>query len=261
MKRSSVVLAVVAAAQATCHQAILTAPPGSTLTLQANPPFVAAFGDVSVVTAVVYEPAGTPVPDGTVVQFFCSIGRIDEQGKTNDGVARVNFVSDSRSGTARCTAISGGGSIAPPPSTITPPSTTVTAAPGASLLAAGTVTAAAGANSATVDIVVGSARPASVRVSAFPSRLREQRTAQITANVFDGSGNPVSNVPVFFSLSNNATHESLESRGQPRFTDNNGQAIDYLTTVYPETSPPRIAVVVTATTANGVSGTTELVIN
>src|SRR5262249_37774786 len=77
--------------------------PGSTIFLQANPPEVAANGGVSLVTALLTEPAGTLVPDGTVVYFFASIGHIDPQGKTNDGIARVNFVSDSRSGKADIT--------------------------------------------------------------------------------------------------------------------------------------------------------------
>ena len=95
-------LALLAAGlQLMCHQVILTAPPGSTITLIANPGFISANGGVSVISALVFEPAGTPVPDGTVVQFFTNLGRIDEQGKTNDGVARVNLVADSRSGLLR----------------------------------------------------------------------------------------------------------------------------------------------------------------
>ncbi len=68
-----------------------------------------AHGGVSVITAIVLEPAafGTPVPDGTVVQFFTTLGRIDEQVKTKNGVARANLVADSRSGEAEITVMSG----------------------------------------------------------------------------------------------------------------------------------------------------------
>src|SRR5262249_17769618 len=74
MSRTKVPLAVAPAIgaipQQSCNQAIMTAPVGSTLTLPANPPFIAANGGVSVISAFVLEPAGTPVADGTVVQFF-----------------------------------------------------------------------------------------------------------------------------------------------------------------------------------------------
>jgi hypothetical protein len=68
---------------------------------------------ISVVSAILVEPAGTFVPDGTEVFFFTDLGRVDEVGKTRNGVARVNFVSDARSGTATVTAISGGPAPAP----------------------------------------------------------------------------------------------------------------------------------------------------
>src|SRR5262245_20112371 len=88
----------------TC-QAILTAPLGTIMVVQANPRTIGANGGVAIISAHLIEPAGTPVPDGTVVQFFTTLGRIEEQGKTNDGVARVKLVSDTRSGTADITAI------------------------------------------------------------------------------------------------------------------------------------------------------------
>jgi hypothetical protein len=58
-----------------CGQAIITAPLGSTMAISINPPFIAANGDTAVVSVLVLEPAGTPVPDGTVVQFFTTLGR------------------------------------------------------------------------------------------------------------------------------------------------------------------------------------------
>lgn len=223
-------------------QAILTAPPGSTILVVVNPPFVEAHGGVSVVSAVLTEDIGTPVADGTVVQFFTNIGRIDEQGKTNDGVARVNFVSDSRSGTAQVTAMSGAAVSEP------------------------------------VEIEVGSVRPARVIVSASPNRLTDSRTSQVIATVLDEFGNPVPNVPVFFEVlagtvvapspspspttpgGTTAPLEFMESQGRPVFTDQDGRARDVFRTRYDRGLPSRVVTVV-ATTANGISDTTQITIN
>lgn len=250
--RAQLALIGLALGQVVCHQAILTAPGGSTITLVANPTFIAANGEVSVVSALVIEPAGTPVPDGTVVQFFTDLGRIEEQGKTNDGVARVNLVSDTRSGTAN-------------------------------------ITAASGANNGTATITIGSGRPSRVIVTADPTRIRsnDPRQARIVANVFDDNGNAIRNVPVFFTVngspvpgpsptptplttstvdavvargSADASTELMASGGAPIYTDTNGQAVDFLQTRYPRDQPPK-EVTVTALTANGVDGTVDVTIN
>jgi hypothetical protein len=259
---SGSLLAPLAILQLTCNQVILTAPPGSTMTLFANPDFVPANGGTSVVTAVVVEPAGTPVPDGTVVQFFTTLGTIEEQGKTNDGVARVNFVADSRSGTATVSALSGGGTVPVPSPTASPTSLPSPVPIGAADARAATAALAVAslANSATVDITVGSALPTRMDLVAVPRAIRGQEQSRLTANVFDTRGNPVFNVPVIFTVSNNATHETLASRGRPVFTNQNGQAVDVLTTVYPPASPPR-SIEVVATTANGVTATVAVGIN
>jgi len=190
------------------------------MVLIANPEFIAAFGGVSVISALVYEPAGTPVPDGTVVQFFTNLGRIDEQGKTNDGVARVNLVSDSRSGTAKVQAFSGG-----------------SAASGDST--------ASGA-SASIEVIIGSALPARIVVTAFPSRIVSPRASTIRAFVVDTNGNPVFNVPVVFSVEqagSAAPTEFMNSRGTPIFTDNNGLAEDTLQTSYATDAAPKTVTV------------------
>jgi hypothetical protein len=177
----------------TC-QAINTAGPGATLILTVNPPFIAAHGGVSVVTAIVTEEIGTPVPDGTVVQFFTDLGDIQEQGKTNDGVARVNLIADSRSGTAHITAVSG-----------------------------------AASDDATVDI--GAIRPQSVILTADPPRIPlSPRSTHLVATVLDEFGNPVPNVPVVFRVISNPATESVDSGGTPIFTDSNGRAEDTLRT-------------------------------
>ena len=43
----------------TCNQALMVAPPGSTITLIANPKFIAAHGDVSVISGLVLREEGT----------------------------------------------------------------------------------------------------------------------------------------------------------------------------------------------------------
>lgn len=224
--KSKLMLVALAAAQVFCNQAILTAPVGATIpSLVANPTFIAANGEVSVISALVIEAAGTPVPDGTVVQFFTTLGRIEEQGKTNDGVARVNMVSDTRSGSAEISAFSG-------------------------------------AASKTVTVTIGSGRPARVIVTADPTRIRSQdpRKSRIVANVFDSNGNPVLNVPVFFSVEGTPATEFMASGGAPIFTDNNGQAVDELQTRYDREAVPK-TVSVRALTPNDQSGSVEVTIN
>lgn len=229
MKKGALV--VLALAHLTCNQVILTAPAGSTLTIFANPSFIPANGGVSVISVLVVEPAGTPVADGTVVQFFTTLGSIPEQGKTNDGVVRVNLVSDSRSGHATVTAVSGGPAAAPQP------------APSGSPSPGGGTSGGSGSASTTVDI--GSALPARVQVTANPVRIRstDPRHSQIVANVFDTNGNPVQNVPVIFGVDQTPGTEFMRSGGAPVFTDTNGQAVDFLETRHPRDAGPKTVTV------------------
>jgi hypothetical protein len=257
-----------------CESVPLTAAPGTLITVDANPRFVIANGGVSVVTAILVEPAGTFVPDGTEVFFFTNLGRVDASGKSRDGVVRVNFVSDSRSGTATVTAISGGPAPAPtgsPAPTPTPgggsPDVTARAdtMPGA---VAAVTRIEADENSDSVEIAVGNALPERVLVSAAPQVLAAARSATIVANVLDGVGNPVQNVPVFFAVTawdpdTAPKLEQMQSGGSPRYTDANGQAFDVLTTRAPfsQTANLQKTVTVTATTATGENGTVEVVVN
>ena len=258
--RIALVLGAVALSQIMCHQSILVAPPGSDMDLIANPPFIAAHGEISVITVVLYDPTGNPVADGTVVQFFTDLGKIPEQAKTNDGVARVNFTSDSRSGTAHITAISGGGSA---------PTATPTSQPagdvGASSLSASSAVAGV-LNRDTVDVVIGTATPRFVIVTADPVRISDGRTSQITANVFDEEGNPVANVPVVFdvmALSGGAppSTESMESGSRPLFTDVNGRVTDVLRTRYPRDAAPKSVGVRARTPVAEVEDVVEVFIN
>ncbi|HSD67851.1 MAG TPA: hypothetical protein VLF95_14180 [Vicinamibacteria bacterium] len=257
-----------AALMQACESVPLTAAPGTTMTLIANPTFVIANGGVSVVTAILVEPAGTFVPDGTEVFFFTNLGRVDARGKTVNGVARVNFVSDARSGTATVTAISGGPAPAPSASPtagtgigVTASATTVAPTPPAA--AAGDI--ATDENAASVEIDIGSALPALVLVSATPAALVTSRQATIVANVFDDVGNPVQNVPVVFQITgvSPATaplQESLASAGAPQYTDSNGQAFDTLVTRATAGTTQK-TVEVTATPAQGEGGTVKVAVN
>ncbi len=215
-------LALLAMTNATCGDAPFVAAPGSTLTVFANPPFIVANGGVSVISALVIEPAGTPAPNGTVVQFFTTLGSIEAQGQTVDGVARVNLVADSRSGTAE-------------------------------------VTAATGDQSVKVEggVVIGSARPAVVTLNADPLKITRSTHSRLTANVFDVDGNPIANIPVIFFLDGGTGRETLDSGGAQVFTDSNGQAFDRLRT----SSNASADVTVTAETANGESDTVTVEVN
>ena len=226
MKKPRVFLILLAVAQLTCNQAIMTAPSGSTLTLFANPMFIASNGGVSVISALVIEPSGQPVADGTVVQFFTTLGIIVEQAKTNDGVARVNLRANGRSGEANITAVSGGdgGLPGPSPSPTAPPTTTASAT--------GPITGASVPQGAAVDtetVTIGNPNAARVVVTANPPRITISRSSQITATVFDNAGNPVPGVPVFFSVTEGANSSFIEDSG-PHFTDSNGQAFAVLRT-------------------------------
>jgi hypothetical protein len=214
-KSRAILLLLLSLPHLTCNQAIMTAPAGSTITLFANPTFISASGGVAVISALVIEPAGTPVVDGTVVQFFTSLGRIPEQGKTNDGVVRVNLVSDSRSGTAVVTAVSGGPAAPAPVPTGSP-----SPGPGTG----------SGSSSANVNVIIGNTNAARVFVVANPSRITISNSTHVTATVVDEAGNPVANVPVIFEVTDDPSTEFMDSQGRPIFTDNNGQAEDVMRT-------------------------------
>jgi hypothetical protein len=190
-----------------CNQVILTAPPGSSLTCFANPTFISSNGGVSVISCIAIEPIGTPVADGTVVQFFTNLGQIPEQGKTNDGVVRVNLIADSRSGTATVTAISGGPAVS-----------------------SSGGTSGSGSGSGTLDVTIGNVNATVAFVTANPSRITDSRSTHVTATVFDERGNPASSVPVYFKVTTDPATEYMDSQGAPIFTDNNGRAEDVMRT-------------------------------
>ena len=198
LRRPAAVL--LAAAVVSCGEgAYLTAPNDSTMTLTANPFFVAAHGGTSEITAFITEPAGTLVPDGTVVRWTTDLGRIDPETRTRGGIATARFVSDTRSGEANIRAFSGSVSA-----------------------------------KLDVPLRVGNIRVKDIRLRANPTRITNTNTTHVIATVIDEFGNPVPNVPVTFSILRDATSpgtEFLESAGAPVFTNNNGEAEDVLRTV------------------------------
>lgn len=249
-------LLLLTAAHVACQRGLFTAPPGSTLTLVANPTFIASNGGVSVITAFVIEPAGTPVADGTIIQFFTTLGTIDREGRTNDGVAHVNLVSDSRSGVATVTALSGGQAVAPAPSPTEAPFPSPSPIGSPSPLPSGTPPpgggGGSGTGSATVNVTIGSVAPTRIILTADPPQIRSdapQRVSRLVANVLDANGNPIANVPVIFAVTATPPTETLASGGAPVFTDTNGQAIDQLQTSYPRDADPK-TVSITATVSN-----------
>jgi hypothetical protein len=244
-----------------CESVPLTAAPGTSLTLIANPEFVIANGGVSVVTAILVEPAGTFVADGTEVFFFTNLGRVDASGKTRNGVARVNFISDTRSGLATVVAISGGPAATPRPSPSPSPTASTGKKVGAPDFAGAGESIAADENTASVVIAVGNALPTLVIVGADPQRITSPRNSRITATVFDANGNPVQNVPVSFSLDSPlVVEERLDSGGALLYTNSNGQVFDVLRTQAPIGLGQK-TVVVTATTATGITGSVTVFVD
>jgi hypothetical protein len=185
-----------------CAGALPTAPLGTVMTLSPNPSFIPAHGGVSVITAVLVEPAGTPVSDGTVVQFFTTLGRIDREGRTRDGMARVNLVSDSRSGEAVVTAVSGGDAPAPTPSAS--PTTAPSASPTSTLLRTGRASGAEASAAkavradASTTVMIGNPNVVAIHVRADPPRITISNSTHIIATVLGPDGNPIPNVAVFF---------------------------------------------------------------
>jgi hypothetical protein len=220
------------------------------MTCFANPPFIPANGGVSVISCLLVEPAGFPVPDGTVMQCFTTLGRIDPQGETKDGVARVNLVSDSRSGTASVTCVSGGPAVAPSVSPSASPSPVVGGG------------GSGGTGSASTTVAIGSALPARIVVVPNPPRLASNRCTTIVATVYDANGNPVFNVPIILSVSSTAgpVEEFFQGGSSPIFTDTNGQVSDVMCTRRP-VDDPQTTVTVTATPPVGTAGQTTVTIN
>ena len=245
--KSKALLLVAVLFQLTCHQTLLLAPEGSSMDCFPNPDSIPAERGVSVVSCHILDGTGNPVPDGTVVQFFTTLGRIQEQGRTNDGVARVNFESTGRSGQAAITAFSGGESTGGGGgSSTTVPTTTLPVQRGFGASDGRVTTALSGiAVSDSFPIFIGNANAADIFLAADPPRITENRPAHDHGDVTDDVRQPgPRRAGLLLRLDGQrpgdghrdphpggaAPTESLDSQGQPVFTETNGQARDTLRT-------------------------------
>jgi hypothetical protein len=118
--------------------------------------------------------AGTPVQNGTLVSFTTTMGRVEpSEARTQNGQARVKFISDGQSGTVTITAFSGG------------------------------------ASGRLENLRVGSAAAERVLLTASPQTLGPAGgTAVISARVEDASGTGLPGVPVSFTTDNGSLSSS-----------------------------------------------------
>jgi hypothetical protein len=227
LSRSAIGLVLVAVLSAACEKVPLLAPSESTITATAAAQSLPPGGSTEI-TAVVVESSGTPVHNGTVVQFSATMGRVEPaEAETRGGVARTTFIAGSSSGTARIRAFSGG--------------------------------AAGGeGDGATnvVEILIGGAATTAVTISATPARVPATGgTVTIVASAVDQSGNRLVGVPVTFS-----TTAGTLSAGSAT-TDSSGEARVSLTTNREATVTARAGnQTATATVALGAAGTVSLAV-
>ncbi len=180
-------------ASAACDKVPLTAPTGSTVTLTTNADILAVNGTAEL-TATVLESAGTFVQNGTVVTFTTNLGTLEPaEARTQGGKATVRLHAGTRSGRATIRAVSGSAS------------------------GGGGETAS---NQVTIDI--GGAAAGRVALSANPSSVSATGgSSQITAIVFDTSGNRLPGVPVSFTTtagSLSAAVANSDANGEARTT-------------------------------------------
>ena len=175
-----------------CGQVDMTAPTGSTLQIVVHPDWVPLHGGRATVTVIGYRPNGAPLPDGTVITFTATLGRVEPaRAETQDGQVRVTFISGAESGTAVIQARSG-------------PDATAEA-----------------------QILVGIAAVGTLEVLTEPGFVPfGGGTVRVIARVMTQDGSPIPRIPVVFS----ADAGQLASNGQPQQTNARGEAYDTLTT-------------------------------
>lgn len=144
-----------------CELVDLTAPLESTISISANPLFIAA-GSRSAITVVISRADGVPVADETVVTFTTTLGTIPLQADTRNGVANVELTSGGEKGVAF-------------------------------------IVARSGTLESSVDVTIG-AIVANIVVAATPASLGpDGGSSTITATVFGDDGEPLDDAPVAFS--------------------------------------------------------------
>jgi hypothetical protein len=175
-----------------CEKVPLFAPSSAAITLAAGTQNLAAFGATDI-RAFVVESGGTPVPNGTLVYFWSSLGSlVPNQAETKNGVATVQFLAGETTGQAQVSALSGE----------------------AKLSAALTITITASGSAVARIVLI--ATPGSVSVGGG--------SVTLTASVTDAAGNPVVGVPVTFAASAGTLSNGVAQ------SDLNGQASVTLTT-------------------------------
>ena len=187
---AALALCLAAAAATSCDKMPLAAPTDSTITLFASGTTVGLNGSIDV-TATVIESAGTPVQNGTVVNFTTTLGTVEpNEARTNNGKATVKLLAGTRSGTAEVRAFSGGISSGDP-----------------------------------LSVSVGAAAAGKVELLANPSALPAAGgVVQLTAIVSDASGNRLSGIPVSFTTDAGILTPTSAT------SDGNGEARAALTT-------------------------------
>lgn len=187
--RAIAALALVSLAAAGCDRVPLTAPTLSTITLIASTLVVPANGTAEL-TAVVTEPSGTPVQNGTIVTFTTTLGTIDPaEARTQGGKVTARLNVGGQSGTARVGAFSGS------------------------------------SKATEIELKIGAAAAETISLNAAPAVLPSAGGATtLVATVTDASGNRLPGVPVTFTT----TAGTL--RDQFVITDNVGEARTVLTT-------------------------------
>jgi hypothetical protein len=96
---------------AACDKVPLTAPTGSTITLQVSSTSVAVNGSVDV-TAIVLESGGVTVHNGTTVWFTTTLGSFEpSQAETHNGTVTVKFRAGTQTGDAQISAVSGAATL------------------------------------------------------------------------------------------------------------------------------------------------------
>jgi hypothetical protein len=149
-----------------CDKVPLMAPAGTEITLVSSTNVLPINGSTEL-HAVLIETeggAGTPVHNGTLVNFTTSLGRIEPaEARTVNGRVTVALKADGRSGTA-------------------------------------TVTAFSGSATQTLEVKIGAAAAAGVSVIATPASVPPNGgVTTIVARVEDENGNALTGVPVTFS--------------------------------------------------------------
>ena len=189
-----------------CDKVPLLAPQESTITLSSASTLVQANGTTQI-HAIVIEPSGTPVHDGTTVLFTTNLGTLlPVEARTQNGVATVQFLGNGQSGKATIKALSGGSA------------------------------------SEALELSVGAGASGRVSVTANPASVPAAGgTTTISAAVVDASGNPLFGVPVSFTTTAGTFSSAVvnsDVSGTARTTLTTNQAASVTATAGSTTSAP-----------------------